>query len=112
MTEFSQRKHDLPGGQTNIKSWYGENYPTDELKDGLNPGATFQQLYECLQVGFDVYAFLGVSDSLVRERCFDALATMMGCSYDVIYYQWLGHDRMPSPRVIYENMHGLRFHNE
>lgn len=98
-------------GQTKIKDWYIEKYPSDDYaRENFNPGATFQNLFECLQVGYDVYALLGVSDSLVRERCFDQLATMMGCSYEHIYYQWLNHGSTPLEGLaVIEDMTGLRF---
>lgn len=99
-------------GQTKIKDFYKEAYPTDEMGDNLNASATFQDAYECLQVGFNFYAFLGVSDSLVRERIFDALATLMGCDYEHVYYQWLNHSKEPFGLEMVVNMQGLRFHNE
>ncbi len=99
-------------GQTKIKDFYKEAYPTDEMGDNLNASATFQDAYECLQVGFNFYTFLGVDDSLVRERIFDALATLMGCSYEHVYYQWLNHSKEPFGLEMVVNMQGLRFHNE
>ncbi len=99
-------------GQTKIKDFYKEAYPTDEMGDNLNASATFQDAYECLQVGFNFYAFLGVDDSLVRERIFDALATLMGCSYEHVYYQWLNHSKEPFGLEMFVNMQGLRCHNE
>ena len=99
-------------GQTKIKDFYKEAYPTDEMGDNLNASATFQDAYECLQTGFNFYAFLGVDDSLIRERIFDALATLMGCSYEHVYYQWLNHSKEPFGLEVVVNMQGLRFHNE
>ena len=100
-------------GQTRLRDFYREAWPTDaEMADNMNPGVTFQDLFECLQVGYNVYALLGVSDSLVRERCFDALATLMGCSYEHIYYQWLNHGATPIGQAIIDDMTGLRFKNE
>lgn len=99
-------------GQTKIKDFYKEAYPTDEMGNNLNASATFQDAYECLQVGFNFYTFLGVDDSLVRERIFDALATLMGCSYEHVYYQWLNHSKEPFGLEMVVNMQGLRFHNE
>lgn len=99
-------------GQTKIKDFYKEAYPTDEMGNNLNASATFQDAYECLQVGFNFYAFLGVDDSLVRERIFDALATLMGCSYEHVYYQWLNRSKEPFGLEMVVNMQGLRFHNE
>lgn len=100
-------------GQSLISDWYKDAYPTDEWGYiGMNKAITFQNAFECLQVGFDFYTFLGVSDSLVRERVFDALATLMGCSYEHIYYQWLKKGKNPLGGVLVGNMQGMRFTNE
>ena len=99
-------------GQSLIANWYKKAYPTDELGGDINKGITFQDAYECLQVGFDFYAFLGVSDSIVRERVFDALATLMGCSYDHIYYQWMDGTKKPLGGRTLFDLTGLRFAKE
>ena len=100
-------------GQTKLYDFYRECYPTDtEMIEKINRNATFQDAFECLQVGFNFYAFLGVDDSLVRERMFDALATLMGCSYEHIYYQWLDHSKEPFGLQMVTDMTGLRFKNE
>lgn len=97
-------------GQTRLCDFYREAYPTDaEMADKMNQNVTFQDAFECLQVGFDFYAFLGVDDSIVRERIFDALATLMGCSYDHIYYQWLNHGQKPLGMELVTDMSELRF---
>jgi len=108
---MSRIEHNMDkyNGQTKIREWYKENYPTDELGDGINQNATFQDAFECLQVGFNFYAFLGVDDSLVRERVFEALSTLMGCSYDHVYYQWLNESKEPFGLQLVTDMHGLRF---
>jgi hypothetical protein len=98
-------------GQTKIRDFYMKAFPTDELGKDINGNATFQDAYECLQVGFDFYTFLGVSDSIVRERVFDALATLMGCPYEHIYYQWLDHGEKPLEGRVLMDMTGLRFNN-
>lgn len=99
-------------GQTKLYDFYRECYPTDkEMIEQINRNATFQDAYECLQVGFNFYAFLGVLDSIVRERVFDALATLMGCSYEHIYYQWLDHSQEPLRGTIIKDMTGMRFRN-
>ena len=53
-----------------------------------------------------------MSDSLVRERVFDALATLMGCSYEHIYYQWLNGEKKPLEGQVVTDMQGMRFTNE
>ena len=101
------------GGQSKVHDWYRLAFPQDKWAiDTLNKGITFQDTYEALQAGVDIYAFLGAVDSIVRERVFDALATMMECSYDHIYYQWLNEcstDKQPCKGRLYEDLGGLRF---
>lgn len=99
-------------GQTKLYDFYTQAFPTDEEGAKINRNATFQDAFECLQAGFNFYAFLGVDDSLVRERIFDALATLMGCSYDHVYYQWLNHSQEPFGLQLVTDMTGLRFKNQ
>lgn len=100
-------------GQTRLVDFYKTAYPTDEWGiDGMNKAATFQDAFECLQVGFDFYTFLGVSDSIVRERIFEALATLMDCSYEHIYYQWLDYGKKPLEGKVITDMSKLRFKND
>lgn len=100
-------------GRSKLYDFYRECYPDDtEMIEQINRNATFQDAFECLQVGFNFYAFLGVNDSIVRERVFEALAALMGCSYDHIYYQWLDHGEEPFGLVAVTDMDGLRFKNE
>lgn len=76
--------------QTKIREWYRYAYPTDDWAiENLNRIATFDDALECLNVGFNFYTFLGVSDSLVRERVFEALANLLGVEYGRIYELWL-----------------------
>jgi hypothetical protein len=74
---------------TVIKDWYIATYPTDELGQELNDSITFYGLFESMDNYKDVYEVLGVSDSLVRERCFEQLAKIMKVDYDYIYNQWM-----------------------
>ena len=98
-------------GQTKIRDFYREAYPSDTWAiDEMNRSATFQDAFDCLQCGFDFYTFLGVADSIVRERVFDALTILMGCDYDYIRDQWLYHSQESSGLV--EDMSGLRFKNQ
>lgn len=76
----------------NIKDWYIENYPSDELGETLSPSITFLDLNNLLNSdkGRNVYELLGgYSDTVIRERCFQKLAELINCSYDAIYSQWL-----------------------
>ena len=73
----------------NIREFYVKNYPTDDMGKGINPNATFDGLWKILNTYGDVYEYLYVYDSIIRERLFEKLADNKGCKYDVIYYQWL-----------------------
>ena len=72
-----------------IWMWYRETYPSDELGREIKTTATFYGLFDALENYQDVYEYLGVNDSVVRERCFQKLAHLIGERYDYIYDQWL-----------------------
>jgi len=73
----------------NIREFYVKNYPTDDLGMGINPKATFAGLLNQLIVNGDVYEYLYVYDSIVRERCFERLAEELEVSYEYVYKLWL-----------------------
>ena len=64
-------------------------YPTDELGVELNENATFVGLLNTLHEGGDVYDYIEVGDSLVRERLFEELAKQLNTSYDYVYDLWM-----------------------
>ena len=70
----------------NIKNWYKSEFTTDELGEEINPNATFEELKNNLP---NVYDYLKVGDSIIRERVFSELAERMNVDYDVIYTKWL-----------------------
>ena len=72
-----------------IREFYLENYPTDELGVSLNVTPTFAGLLNQLIVGGDVYRYIGVSDSVIRERLFERLAEELEVSYDYVYDLWI-----------------------
>jgi len=74
------------GNATTIKGWYQKEYPTDELGAQMNPTTTFGGLKKSLS---NVYEYLGVFDSLVRERVFTKLASLLDVDYYEIYDEWL-----------------------
>jgi hypothetical protein len=78
-----------PLSDMNIKEFYLNTYSTDELGVEINETATFIGLYHALITGNDPYEYIGVSDSVVRERCFEKLAEIIGTSYDYVYDLWL-----------------------
>ena len=72
-----------------IREFYLERYPTDELGMELNETPTFAGLLNQLIVGGDVYRYIGVGDSIVREKLFERLAEELEVSYDYVYNLWL-----------------------
>ena len=73
----------------NIKEFYLENYPTDDLGIELKDNTTFTGLLNELYNGNDVYDYIGVGDSLIRERLFEKLSNILNTSYDYIWNLWL-----------------------
>ena len=72
----------------NIRQFYLETFPTDELGAEINPKANFESLWLAIR-GDMVYEYIGVSDSVIRERVFEKLSQLTGHDYDYIYQQWL-----------------------
>ena len=73
----------------NIREFYVKNYPSDDLGIGINPEATFDGLAKTLNNYEDVYEYLYVYDSIIRERLFEKLSLILNCEYEVIYQRWL-----------------------
>jgi len=73
----------------NIREFYIKAYPSDDMGIGINPKATFAGLLNQLIVGGDVYEYLYVYDSIIRERLFKKLADELEVSYEYVYKLWL-----------------------
>lgn len=74
----------------NVKEWYRGEYPTDDLVEEIKDEVTFEDVFNALDTYKDIYEVIGNGiDSLVRERIFNKLATLMEVDYDYIYDQWL-----------------------
>ena len=72
-----------------IREYYVNKYPTDDMGDGINPTATFAGLLNQLIIGGDVYEYLYVYDSIIRERLFEGLAEELNVKYDYVYDLWI-----------------------
>lgn len=72
---------------TSIKKWYVKAYPTDIL--GTHLVGDFAGALKTMANGGDIYGYMGVGDSLVRERLFARLSEMLGLNYEHIYQLWL-----------------------
>lgn len=83
---------------TKIKEWYVKTFPHDSLaREEMKDDITFYGLFRCLDRYENVYDFLGVSDSIIRENCFAKLAELMEVDYGYVYDQWLA-----TPSEVYE----------
>ena len=72
-----------------IREFYLENYPSDELGVEVNDDLTFSGLLNVLFTDGNVYEYIGVADSVIRERLFERLAEELGTPYDYVYNLWL-----------------------
>ena len=69
----------------NIRKFYLKKYPTDDMGVEINETANFTGLLNELFTGNDVYGYISVWDSLIRERLFTELSAILNCSYDYVY---------------------------
>lgn len=77
------------GDYNNIKEFYENTYETDDLNDYIRPEATFDDLYNAVINGHDLYNVIGIDDSVIRERLFKELAYRVDSDYIVIYDLWI-----------------------
>tara|TARA_R110002012_G_scaffold82737_1_gene208880 strand:+ start:1241 stop:1510 length:270 start_codon:yes stop_codon:yes gene_type:complete len=77
----------------NIKQYYMKQFPEDSMGKEIKEGITFLGLRNILYGDYDVYDYIGVGDSLVRERLFEQLSKDIGQDYDFVYDLWLSKDR-------------------
>lgn len=96
------REPDMERAKGNVREWYMKEYPTDELGPEIKEDATFEDVFEALDRHEDFYDFIGVGDSIVRERIFEELADIMGTDYDYVYYQWLGESENLKEGISYK----------
>jgi hypothetical protein len=78
---------ELRGKTMNIKKWYLDTYNDDE-GENINENATFEEMdyYEIRHI----YEYLGDGiDSIIRERVFEKLASLLNMKYEEIYDIWL-----------------------
>ena len=75
----------------NVKKYYQETFPTDDLGEELNGDIHFDDVLILLNEGngSKIYDLLEVFDSLVRERIFQKLSEITSIDYSIIYDRWL-----------------------
>ena len=89
-----------------IKDWYVKAYPTDDLGERLN--GTFKGALQTLLRGDDIYDYICVGDSLIRERLFSQLSKMLDVDYDEIYNVWLNEGAASNELTAKLNKIGLK----
>ncbi len=72
-----------------LRQWYEETYPEDDLGSEIDEEATFRDLYNAIRNAGNVYEIIGVGDSIIRARCFERLAGIIGKDYNYVYDRWL-----------------------
>lgn len=72
-----------------IKNWYLQEYSNDSMGVEIKSEITFYDLFHVLDRRQDVYDFLGVVDSTIRERAFAKLAEILEVDYEYVYDQWM-----------------------
>jgi len=77
----------------NIKQYYMKQFPEDSIGEEIREDITFLGLRNILYGDYDVYDYIGVGDSLVRERLFEQLSKDIGQDYGFVYDLWLSKDR-------------------
>ena len=87
--------------ENNIKIWYKAKFPKDSIVDDISETATFNGLEKNIP---NVYDYVGVGDSIVRERVFEELSKRLGVSYNEVYNKWLDADTPPPKRVESDTM--------
>lgn len=77
--------------RVNIKKWYKATYPGDPIINKINNKIDFLDIVDLLTNSYNIYDFLGVYDSLLRERIFKQLVIYSDDlnSYDDFYNLFL-----------------------
>jgi len=75
--------------QSTIQSWYLNTFLDDAEGVSLKRNITFAQAYNCLVSKDDFYEFIGIADTIIRERIFEKIAELYEIDYSVVYNQWL-----------------------
>ena len=91
--------------KSSIRDWYIRAFPSDQLGYRINPLVTFAGTVKCMADGGDIYKYLGVGDSLVRENVFSKIAAITGVDYDAVYDLWLHHDEDECSRLVFLSDH-------
>lgn len=102
---YGEESATKPSLDANVKDWYMENFPNDELGASISDSLTFGDALASIDKGDNVYDTLGVGDSVIRERLFDGLSEATGKSYGEVYNIWLrGAEKAKAEQTIRSGM--------
>ena len=59
---------------TSLKTIYSVIAPSDPCASEINPHATLGGLLDCIINDNEVYEYIGIHDSIIRERLFNCLS--------------------------------------
>ena len=90
---MTRRKMSQYGGAS-VRDWYMAAFPTDDMGADIDPSVTFDDAIRFIERGGGdgFYDFIGVHDSLVRQRIFYEISDETGIDYDYWYTLWLHGD--------------------
>lgn len=74
---------------TTLGAWYKANHPTDDLAEYVREDQTFEDLFNAIDRGKDVYEVIGIGDSIVREHLFGELARIIEMPYNYVFHHWI-----------------------
>ncbi len=95
-TKRRMNESNTPGKSDKVGEWYRSSYPEDSLGEEIDDTVTFEEIYDALKKGKDVYDKLGVGDSIIRERVFEGISKAFSVDYDEVYDAWLNGGRSNS----------------
>ena len=73
-----------------VYEWYNDKFVSDDLGLEIDRRVRFLDLIDCLYFEPDnLYRALGVEDSLIRERVFLEISSMLDCKYFDVCEMWL-----------------------
>lgn len=77
--------------KTSVKKWYLNEYSEDDLGEEINGDINFLDMFTALNSKINIYNFINVHDTLIRERIFEKMSELSGIPCEEIYNKWLGH---------------------
>lgn len=60
-----------------VRDWYMEHYPLDDMGMEIKEGLKWDEMFERMRCGENIYTITGALDTVVRERIEDYLCRML-----------------------------------